>query len=395
MGLGRLRDGLAPTPPMGWNPWNRFQGKIDERLLIESAEALVESGLRDSGYRYVVTDDCWESPSRAPDGALVADPDRFPHGMRALADRVQALGLKLGIYTDAGTRTCQELPGSLGYEFRDARSFAEWGADYVKVDWCNTNGLGPRAVYAKWALAIHAARRPMVLSICEWGRSHPWEWAGGIGHLWRTSWDIQDTWESLLAIVERQARLHPYAGPDHWNDPDMLEVGNGGMTDTEYRAQFSLWAVLAAPLMAGNDVREMRGEIRDLLTAPEVIAIDQDALGRQGRRVRAADAAEVWVRELERGARAVALFNRGDAAREIVAGWMELGWSDDVRAVVRDLWERREVGTFTEAFGAMVPPHAATLVRLERLSDRPRVDAGFPHVTAAATTRTAAIGRSA
>src|SRR2546425_2817710 len=343
MGLGRLRDGLAPTPPMGWNPWNRFQGKIDERLLIESAEALVESGLRDSGYRYVVTDDCWESPSRAPDGALVADPDRFPHGMRALADRVQALGLKLGIYTDAGTRTCQELPGSLGYEFRDARSFAEWGADYVKVDWCNTNGLGPRAVYAKWALAIHAARRPMVLSICEWGRSHPWEWAGGIGHLWRTSWDIQDTWESLLAIVERQARLHPYAGPDHWNDPDMLEVGNGGMSDTEYRAQFSLWAVLAAPLMAGNDVREMRGEIRDLLTAPEVIAIDQDALGRQGRRVRAADGAEVWVRELERGARAVALFNRGDAAREIVAGWMELGWSDDVRAVVRDLWERREV----------------------------------------------------
>ncbi len=364
MGLGRLRDGLAPTPPLGWNSWNRFKDGIDERLIRENAEAIVASGMREAGYRYLVIDDGWEAPARDPNGALVADPDRFPHGIQALADRVHSLGLRFGIYTDAGTKTCQEFPGSLGYEFRDIATFAQWGADYVKIDWCNTDGLSPRAVYAKWALALRAARRPIVFSICEWGRSRPWEWAGPIGHLWRTCWDIEDTWESLTTILDRQVDLHPFAGPDHWNDPDMLEVGNGGMSDAEYRAQFSLWAILAAPLMAGNDVRELRPAIRDILTAPEVIAVDQDPRGSQGRRVRAADGVEVWVKELEDDARAVLLFNRGARAREIVVSWPELGWTEGKRAAARDLWERADRGTVSGELGATVAPHDVVLVRL-------------------------------
>ncbi len=364
MGLGSLRDSLAPTPPMGWNSWNRFQGKIDERLIRETAEAMVQSGMRDAGYRYVVIDDAWEAPTRDADGALVADPDRFPRGVTGLTDHVHSLGLRFGIYTDAGTKTCQGLPGSLGYEFRDARTFAEWGADYVKIDWCHTDGLGPRALYGKWALALAATRRPIVFSICEWGRSRPWEWAGAIGHLWRTCWDIQDTWESVTAILDQQVELHPHAGPDHWNDPDMLEVGNGDLSDSECRAHFSLWSMLAAPLIAGNDVREMRPAIRDVLTAPEVIAVDQDPRGSQGRRVRAADGVEIWVKELEGGSRAVLLFNRGARAREIVVSWPELGWEERERAVVRDLWERADRGTANGELGANVAPHDVVLVRL-------------------------------
>src|SRR5207302_4478070 len=200
---------------------------------------------------------------------------------------VHALGLGFGIYTDAGTNTCMGLPASLGYEFRDARRFAEWGVDYLKVDWCHTSGMGPRTLYAKWAIAVHATRRPIVLSICEWGRARPWEWAGSIGHLWRTTWDIQPDWPSVMAILDRQADLHRFSGPDHWNDPDMLEVGNGELTIDESRAHFALWAILAAPLMAGNDLRDMPDEVRGAITAPEIIAIDQDPLGRQGAASRA------------------------------------------------------------------------------------------------------------
>ena len=204
---------------MGWNSWNRFGVKIDERLVLETAEAMVSSGMREAGYRYVVIDDGWMAPKRDRRGDFVADPEKFPSGIKDLADRIHALDLRFGIYTDAGTKTCQDLPASLGYEFRDARRFAEWGVDYVKVDWCHTEGMGPRALYAKWAMALHAARRPIVLSICEWGRARPWEWAGRIGHLWRTCWDIQPEWSSILTILDRQAELHPYAGPDHCGGP--------------------------------------------------------------------------------------------------------------------------------------------------------------------------------
>jgi alpha-galactosidase len=362
MGIGRLSDGLAPTPPMGWNSWNRFGVKIDETLVLETAEAMVESRMRDVGYRYVVIDDGWMAPERDRHGDFVADPEKFPSGIKALADRIHALGLRFGLYTDAGTKTCQELPASLGYEFRDARRFAEWGVDYVKVDWCHTAGMGPRALYAKWAMALLATRRPIVFSICEWGRSHPWEWAGPIGHLWRTSWDIQPEWSSVLAILDRQATLHPYAGPDHWNDPDMLEVGNGTLTAEQSRAHFALWSILAAPLMAGNDLRAMTDEVRAILTAPEIVAIDQDSAGRQGRRIRREGDVDIWLRDLGGdGRRALALLNRASGAREVRIGLEEIGLDPRADVQLRDLWQRTDIG---KARGEMVVTASANSARV-------------------------------
>jgi len=261
-----------------------------------------------------------------------------------LSDRIHELGLRFGIYTDAGTKTCQGLPASLGYEFRDARRFAEWGVDYVKVDWCHTEGLGPRALYAKWALALRAARRPIVLSICEWGRARPWEWAGGLGHLWRTSWDIQPEWSSIVTILDRQAELHPFAGPDHWNDPDMLEVGNGDLTVDQSRAHFAMWSMLAAPLMAGNDLRTMTDDVRKILTAPEIVSVDQDRLGRQGRRLRRDGDIDVWIRDLADDRRAVAVFNRGSEPQEVRISVEELGLASRTDVGVRDLWQQADVG---------------------------------------------------
>jgi alpha-galactosidase len=348
---------------MGWNSWNRFGAKIDEALVIETAEAMVTSGMRDAGYRYVVVDDGWMAPERDRSGDFVADPDKFPSGMRALADRIHALGLRFGIYTDAGTKTCQDLPASLGYEFRDARRFADWGVDYVKVDWCHTDGMGPRALYAKWAMALRAARRPIVLSICEWGRSRPWEWAGGIGHLWRTCWDIQPEWSSILTILDRQTELYPFAGPDHWNDPDMLEVGNGDLTIDESRAHFALWSMLAAPLLAGNDLRTMTDEVRGVLTAPEVVALDQDAGGRQGRRVRRDSEVDIWVRELAGDRRrAVAVLNRGHVGRDVRIALADLGLEPRTNVRVRDLWQRADVGEPRREIVIATSPNSATVL---------------------------------
>ncbi len=366
MGLGTLSDGVAPTPPMGWNSWNRFGVAVSDALLRETAEAMVRSGMRDAGYRYVVVDDGWEAPERDAAGDLVADPAKFPAGIRAVADAIHGLGLRFGIYTDAGTRTCQGLPGSLGYEFRDARRFAEWGVDYVKVDWCHTDGLSAPATYGRWREAILATGHPIVLSICEWGRSEPWTWAGTVGHLWRTCWDIQPQWDSVMAIVDRQEALHPFGGPDHWNDPDMLEVGNG-MGDDEDRAHLGLWAILAAPLMAGNDLRAMSEATRATLVAPEVIAVGQDPAGKQGRRVWRDDSAEVWAKKLaDADARAVLLLNRGSSARDVDVSFGALGWPAGTRAAVRDLFGRCDLGHVTGTYRARVGPHAAAIVTVSR-----------------------------
>jgi alpha-galactosidase len=353
---------------MGWNSWNRFGIAISDGLLRETAEAMVGSGMRDAGYRYdVVVDDGWEAPQRDAEGDLVADGAKFPSGIGAVADHVHGLRLRFGIYTDAGTRTCQGLPGSLGYEFRDAMRFAEWGVDFVKVDWCHTDGLSAPATYERWREAILATGRPIVLSICEWGRSQPWTWGGTVGHLWRTCWDIQPEWDSVMTILDRQEPLHLYSGPDHWNDPDMLEVGNGGMSESEDRAHFALWAMLAAPLMAGNDLREMSEATRATLTAPEVIAIDQDVAGKQGRRVRRDEQAEVWAKKLaDPGARAVLLLNRGDSEREIAVDFDRLGWARNTGAAVRDLFERCDLGHVIGGYAARVPPHGAMLLRIAR-----------------------------
>ncbi|HEV8535518.1 MAG TPA: glycoside hydrolase family 27 protein [Candidatus Limnocylindria bacterium] len=363
MGLGRLTDGLAPTPPLGWTSWNRFGAKIDERLVLETAEAMVATGMRDAGYRYVVIDDGWMAPERDRNGDLVADPQKFPHGIAALAERVHRLGLRFGIYTDAGTNTCQGLPASLGYEFRDARRFAEWGVDYLKVDWCHAEGMGPRALYTKWAMALRAAKRPIVLSICEWGRSRPWEWAGTVGHLWRTSWDIQPEWSSITTILDLQSELHPFSGADHWNDPDMLEVGNGDLTLSESRAHFALWCMLAAPLMAGNDLRTMTDDVRAIITAPELVAIDQDPLAKQARRIRADGAIDVWTRDLSRNRSAVAILNRGAKAREVRLNLEEMGVGKV--ASLRNVWERADIPAKHDEAMLTISAHDAVVLLVE------------------------------
>src|SRR5256886_767238 len=240
-----LDNGLARTPPMGWNSWNHFGCNVSEQLIKETADAIVASGMRDAGYRYVVIDDCWEV-ARDAAGTLVADSTRFPHGIKALADYVHGKGLGFGIYTDAGTNTCQRRPGTYGHEEQDARTFAAWGVDYVKEDWCHAEGLDAPTQYATFRDALAKAGRPIVFSICEWGSNDPWDWAPQIGNLWRTTGDIRDKWTSMLSLLDLSSQHASVARPGAWNDPDMLEVGNGGMTDDEYRAHFSLWAIIAA-----------------------------------------------------------------------------------------------------------------------------------------------------
>src|SRR6266404_3596477 len=277
-------DDLAKTPPMGWNSWNKFQCNVDENLIRQTADAIVSSGMKDAGYQYVVIDDCWQI-SRDAAGNIVADDKHFPSGIKALADYVHSKGLKFGIYSDAGSKTCAGRPGARGHEFQDAQQYAAWGVDYLKFDWCNTSTQDAKSSYALMREALNASGRPIVFSLCEWGTAKPWLWGHEIGgNLWRTTGDIVDqfsgktkeTWQHTVTdILDQQAGLESFSGPCHWNDPDMLEVGNGGMTPTEYRSHFSLWAILAAPLVAGHDLRDMTPEIHDILTNKEVIAIDQ------------------------------------------------------------------------------------------------------------------------
>ncbi|MEO7768316.1 MAG: glycoside hydrolase family 27 protein, partial [Ferruginibacter sp.] len=269
-------DGLALTPPMGWNSWNKFACNVDEKLIREVADAMVSTGMKEAGYNYINIDDCWHG-DRDSLGFIHPDPKRFPSGMKALADYIHSKGLKMGIYSDAGAQTCGGRPGSRGFEFQDAMAYASWGIDYLKYDWCFTDGLKAEGAYKTITAALRKAGRPIVLSICEWGTDHPWVWGPSAGHLWRTTGDIfncfdcikdNGSWKAwgVMQILDKQEGLRKYAGPGHWNDPDMLEVGNGGFTPGENRAHFSMWAMLAAPLIAGNDLRSMTDEIRQVLT---------------------------------------------------------------------------------------------------------------------------------
>lgn len=284
-------DSLAQTPPMGWNSWNKFGCDVSEKLMKEMADAMVESGMKDAGYEYIVIDDCWQI-GRDSLGNIIPDPERFPNGMKALADYIHSKGLKLGIYSCAGSYTCQGRPGSRGYQFQDARQYAAWGIDYLKYDWCSNEGQNARAAYQTMSDAIKISGRPIVFSICEWGENEPWKWGKGIGHMWRVTPDIRDCYQckfdwggvGVLDIIDIMADLYPYAGPGHWNDAEMLEVGNGGMNKEEYKTHFSMWCMLATPLMAGNDLRKMDADTKEILTNKEVIAVNQDKLGEQARR---------------------------------------------------------------------------------------------------------------
>jgi|UniRef100_UPI0035C94896 alpha-galactosidase len=366
----RAANGLAQTPPMGWNSWNKFACKVDETTIRATADAIAANGMRQAGYQYVVIDDCWHG-IRDADGFIGQDAKRFPSGIKALADYVHSKGLKFGIYSDAGAKTCGGRPGSQGHEYQDALQYARWGVDYLKYDWCSTGTRNSEEAYALMADALEATGRPIVLSICEWGSTRPWLWASRIGNLWRTTSDISDHWDGrhsyalgLLPIVDQNEPLASFAGPGHWNDPDMLEVGNGGMTDTEYRSHFSLWAMMAAPLIAGNDVATMTPATAAILLNREVIAVDQDALGIQGRRVAANGTSEVWSKPLADGGRAVLLFNRGSAPATITAQWTALGYPAGLTLAGHDLWQHKAIGPVRGSYAATVAPHGVVMIRL-------------------------------
>jgi alpha-galactosidase len=379
-------EGLALTPPMGWNSWNHIGCEVNEAVVRETADAMVASGMRDVGYVYLNIDDCWHG-ERDADGFIRPDPERFPSGMKALADYVHSKGLRLGLYSDAGWTTCGGRPGSRGFEFQDALSYARWGIDYLKYDWCATDGLKAEGAYRTMGRALVAAGRPIVLSICEWGDNRPWEWGKEIGHLWRTTGDIAPCWDcevdhgdwsswGVMRILDMQEGLRVHAGPDHWNDPDMMEVGNG-MTVNEDRAHFSMWAMLAAPLIAGNDLRTMSEATREILANREVITVDQDALGIQGFRYARQGELEIWFRPLADEDWAVCILNRGTAPLSVELVWQDETVVDELSGRqtlfkarlyrVRDLWTGEDLGTTREALTAEVPGHDVLMVRLIRL----------------------------
>lgn len=377
--------GLALTPPMGWNSWNHFGCDVNEKIIRDVADAMVETGMKDAGYVYINIDDCWHG-ERDSLGFIHPNKEHFPSGMKALADYVHSKGLKLGLYSDAGWKTCGGHPGSRGYEYQDAMQYAKWNIDYLKYDWCNTDGLNQRGAYLTIRDALYAAGRPIVLSICEWGDNHPWTWGGEIGHLWRTTGDIYNcfdcefdhgTWSSwgVLQIIDMRNNdtLRKYAGPGHWNDPDMMEVGNG-MSVNEDRAHFSMWCMLAAPLIAGNDLRKMSPETLEILTNKEVITIDQDSLGIQGFKYETFDSVDVWAKPLEGGDLAVCFLNKSKSKKDLNFDWssntivdalFDLTFNFDANQyLIRDLWAGEDIGTTKKVLKSTIQGHDVLMLRL-------------------------------
>jgi alpha-galactosidase len=383
---GQKFDQLAKTPPMGWNSWNKFGCDVNEKMIREIADAIVSSGMKDAGYIYVNIDDCWHG-QRDSLGFIHPDPERFPSGMKALADYVHSKGLKLGIYSDAGAQTCGGKPASRGHEYQDAITYAQWGIDYLKYDWCNTGDLKAIGAYTTMRDAIYSAGRPMVFSMCEWGDNKPWLWAKDIGHSWRTTGDIYNcfdckidhtTWFQwgAMYILDMQQGLRDYAGPGHWNDPDMLEVGNGGMSANEDRAHFTMWCMLAAPLIAGNDIRNMSVETKDVLTNKEVIAIDQDSLGVEGFKYSAKDSVEIWFKPLVNNDWAMCVLNRSLKPQNISFNWSREVVSDSLSKrdaafdktaySLRNLWTKEDAGTTEKELKAEVPGHDVLVLKLSK-----------------------------
>lgn len=331
-------ENLAQTPQMGWSSWNKFQGNINEDIIKGIADAMVSSGLRDAGYTYINIDDCWHG-QRDADGFIQPDPKHFPSGMKALADYVHARGLKLGIYSDAGTETCAGRPGSLGHEYQDALQYARWEVDYLKYDWCNTTNVNPRGAYQLISDALRAAGRPIFLSMCEWGDNQPWRWARDIGHSWRIGPDIWCSFDStrvfptyvqcsVLDCINKNDSLRRYAGPGHWNDPDMLEVGNG-LSVNQDRAHFTMWCMMASPLILGNDVRNMSAETKAILTNRDLIAINQDRLGVQGLRFLSRNGLDYWFKPLANGDWAMTIFNPTRKPIACNLNWQDFNLTDD------------------------------------------------------------------
>lgn len=373
-----LAAGAKPAlPQMGFNNWNstHCRAEFNEAMIRGVADKFISLGLRDAGYRYVNIDDCWANWQRDKNGRLMPNPKRFPSGIKALADYIHSKGLKFGLYSSAGTSTCEPLkenrgfPGGLGHEKQDAATFASWGVDYLKYDNCNNQKVDARRRYAAMAEALRATGRPIFYSVCEWGENKPWLWAGKppvSAGSWRTTGDISDTYASMLKNFKQNVVLDKYATPGHWNDPDMLEVGNGGMTDVEYRSHFSLWSIMAAPLLIGTDLRTIRPDALKILLNKEVIAVDQDPLGVQGHQVSDANGIHVIVKPLKDGSEAVAVFNETDAARAVNVGAREIGLRSGMHYRLRDLWAHTDA-TGDGSIKLDLPAHATAMYRISRL----------------------------
>jgi len=376
--LAQTFNELAQTPPMGWNSWNKFRCTLNEKLIHEIVDAMVQSGMQDAGYEYVVLDDCWQA-GRDSLGNILPDSAKFPSGMKAIGDYIHSKGLKFGIYSCAGSMTCQKKPGSKGFQEKDAKAYASWGVDYLKYDFCFAEDLVAKDAYKTMSDALKVTGRPIVFSICECGEFKPWEWGKGIGHLWRTTEDIRDVFVmpkdkygmGVLNIIDAQTDLAPYSGPGHWNDPDMLEVGNGKMTSEEYKTHFSMWAMLAAPLIAGNDLRGMDEATRTILTNKEVIAIDQDVLGKQAVKYMDMGEYEVWIKPLENSEIAVCFLNRSNESWKLDYNW-QLQILNLIRDIkldkkaynVYDCWLHQVIGNTGKQLEKDIPAHGVLMVRL-------------------------------
>ena len=378
-------DGLAMTPPMGWNSWNTFQTKISDSLVRGIADVMVSSGMKDAGYTYLVLDEGWMAMDRDKiTGDLVPDPKKFPNGMKVLVDYVHAKGLKFGLYNCAVTKTCAGYPGTRGYEYQDARFYASLGIDYLKFDWCNTDGINAKEAYTTMSKALKLAGRPIVFSLCEWGTNKPCEWAENVGELWRTTGDISalfdgyidhGTWKQLgvMPIADLQNGLRKYAGPGHWNDPDMLEVGNG-MSVAEDRSHFSLWCMLAAPLIAGNDLRKMTEATKEILTNKEIIAVNQDVAGMEGFLYKSKDSLEIYVKPLSNDDWAVCFLNRSHTPMKVNFNWKTEVITDTLfkktmnanehTYKIRNLWAMSNMGDTQKPLTAMLPSHDVIVLRL-------------------------------
>ena len=383
-------ENVALTPPMGWNSWNTFEVNINEDLVKKTADIIVSSGLKDAGYEYIVLDDGWMvKDHRDKNGDLIPDPVKFPHGMKALIDYVHSKGLKFGLYNCAGTQTCAGYPGTRGYEYQDARFYANLGIDFLKYDWCNTNGINATEAYTTMSKALKAAGKPIVFFFFFCGDNQPWDWATPVGNLWRISGDIypcfdceykheEGNWSSwgVLRILEMRKDIRKFSGPDHWNDFDMMEVGNG-MTNTEDKSHFTLWSMMASPLFAGNDLRIMKSETLNILTNKEIIAINQDALGIQGFKYQSENGVDVWVKPLFDENWAVVFLNRSDKTQKINFDWKKHIIEDnDFKFIlnltsqkynVRDLWEHINLGNTNKIKQKELAPHDVIAIKLTKV----------------------------
>ncbi|TBV27829.1 glycoside hydrolase family 27 protein [Meridianimaribacter sp. CL38] len=379
-------EGLAETPPLGWNSWNTFGTDINEKLVMEIADKFEELGFKDAGYEYIVLDDGWMAKERDANGNLVADPVKFPRGMKALADYIHSKGLKFGLYNCAGYTTCAGYPGSRGYEYQDARSYASWDVDYLKYDWCNTPKLNAEGAYMTMRDALKAAGRPIVFSICEWGDNKPWEWAEDVGHLWRVTGDIINCWDcevghgswsssGVWKIINMRKNIRKAAGPGHWNDLDMMEVGNG-MTDAEDRTHFAMWSMLASPLIMGNDLRTASKETIKTLTNKEVIAVNQDKLGIQGFRFSNENNIEIWIKPLDNDAWALTFVNMSDQPIQLDYDWEKHNIGDDLNGkyvdmkktkfTIRDLFNHKDLGDTSKHLQSVIQSHDVLMVKLDK-----------------------------